>query len=735
LGIGVYLLLALICLGVALSAFLIVASPVDLVRDRLIAHVKARTGRDLAVRGGASLTFFPSFGIAMRDVELSPPPGMAGAGTTQAQAIDARISWLPLLRQQIVVEALTVRRPVVELAIDASGRKSWEFAFFEDLLPSPVVRFAQAGTRPAFGEDIPPALFEALKSASSREGKGGKTALAGAFSLAELKVEEGSIRYSDARNGKRHEANAVNLRVGFARPSAPMNVSGNMIWLGEKVSLDGMLDSAGAVLERRPVRARLKLSSRTVDAAYDGALSLTDVTALDGRLTAKTTAGRALVQWLGDIGTRAPAFTNAAVDGTIRSASQSFALSDATITMDGSTATGAVSVETGKERPFIRADMQLSSFDLDAFLSARRGGHNKPGRERAPDKGEAAAPPASSIDDILKRQNAEGPPRTDGQPQVRGFMHRSGGAWSTDPIHLVGLTALDLDGRFQIAKTTWRDLKFGASRVHVTLDGGRLKADIIEAQLYEGRGKGVLTVENEGGKAVVSLDAAMGGIAAGPLMKDLAEFDWVEGRGNLALAITGQGRTEREIVETLGGKAEFKVADGAVLGWDVTQSLRELRQGKLPDLDRNPARKTAFQELSGTLAIANGVATNRDLKLTGQPVTLSGAGTIALPDRAVDYTVRPKLAANHGGGSGIANDLMNVEIPVHIRGPWTKPSYSADVNSVLKDPRTAEKLQQLGRQVREGNVDEAIKGVLGDGPEAEKKAAKAKELLKRFMKQ
>ena len=54
---------------------------------------------------------------------------------------------------------------------------------------------------------------------------------------------------------------------------------------------------------------------------------------------------------------------------------------------------------------------------------------------------------------------------------------------------------------------------------------------------------------------------------------------------------------------------------------------------------------------------------------------------------------------------------------------------------VLKDPRTAAKVQQLGRQLRSGNVDEALKSVLGEGPEAEKKAEKAKSFLKRFLKQ
>jgi hypothetical protein len=72
---------------------------------------------------------------------------------------------------------------------------------------------------------------------------------------------------------------------------------------------------------------------------------------------------------------------------------------------------------------------------------------------------------------------------------------------------------------------------------------------------------------------------------------------------------------------------------------------------------------------------------------------------------------------------GNAAEPMSVEIPVRIQGPWSKPKL------------TAETIQQLGRQLRSGNVEEAVKGLFGGGPEGEEKAAKAKEMLKRFLKQ
>jgi AsmA protein len=200
------------------------------------------------------------------------------------------------------------------------------------------------------------------------------------------------------------------------------------------------------------------------------------------------------------------------------------------------------------------------------------------------------------------------------------------------------------------------------------------------------------------------------------------------------LALTTTGASERDMVEHLAGRAAFKVGNGAVVGWSVVHSLRKLRQLQLTALERNAEAKTPFHELSGSFTVAAGVATNQDLKMTGPTATLSGAGSIMLPQQTVDYAVRPRLTAA-AVAEGKAVEPLSVEVPVRIQGPWSKPKLTADLQGALNDPRTAETIQQLGRQLRSGNIEEAVKGFFGGGQEGEEKATKAKELLKRFLKQ
>ncbi len=112
--------------------------PTDYIRREIIARVKAETGRDLTIGGGASFTIFPSLGLRLSGVSLSAPAGMGGEPLLKAANFDVGVRLLPLLRQEIVVDRLELNEPVFSLRVDADGRRSWDMAGVD--LP---VRFAR----------------------------------------------------------------------------------------------------------------------------------------------------------------------------------------------------------------------------------------------------------------------------------------------------------------------------------------------------------------------------------------------------------------------------------------------------------------------------------------------------------------------------------------------------------------------------------------------------------------
>lgn len=710
-GIIVYLLLGFACLVVAVASFVVLANPADIVRDRLIAQAKARLDRDVTVGGGASLTYFP-FGVVLRDVELSARD-TAGPPLVRAAAVEAHVSLLSLLGQRLTVSAVTMTQPEINLAIDADGRWNWEFTSSDSRRAKLPVRLAQLAPRFGFGKDVPPDLLEgATDAGGTRGGQRRKSAKPDPEMAIDIRVQDGTVRYSDARGGAAPHVAGVNLRIGLNDSARRTRVSGSFTWLDEPVSVE-----ASASLEgEASAQADVSLKSRALDAIYRGRLASAGP-GLDGHLVARVPSLEGLVRWVKGEAQRAEPGIPASFDGRVKLSGALLELADASLTANGTTATGAASVDASGPKPVVRADLKLAALDFDrAPMPERNTDPPAPVARRADQ--------ARSIDDLLKRADGAATERSASERAQQTAPDRA-----TRSLDLSALRWADLDGRIEVGKLRWHGLSIEALRATTTIMDGHVTANVTEAQLYGGRGNATLIIEPKGAeRAAASVNATIDGAAAQALLKDLLTFDWIDGQGQFTLALSAEGASEQEIVDGLHGRAEIKIADGALVGWDLNQMLRGLRQGHLPATDRQPSARTRFGELTGSFAIAEGVAQNEDLRVAGGAVTLSGSGSIVYRDRTINYTMRSKLAQAAGG-------LEDIEIPVRVYGSWEKPVLSPNLDGVLKDPRTAAKVQQLGRNLRSGNVDEALKSVLGEGPEAEKKAERAKSILKRFLKQ
>ena len=124
---------------------------------------------------------------------------------------------------------------------------------------------------------------------------------------------------------------------------------------GEKVSFDGRLTSLQQLMQEKPGRLAFNVASEPLKLTYDGSVLVREFVDLSGAVEATTPSARALVDWLGSALPPAEGFGPFSVKGRLRAAGKSLALNDATIGLDGATATGNVSIETGGERPVVKA--------------------------------------------------------------------------------------------------------------------------------------------------------------------------------------------------------------------------------------------------------------------------------------------------------------------------------------------------------------------------------------------
>jgi AsmA protein len=243
-------------------------------------------------------------------------------------------------------------------------------------------------------------------------------------------------------------------------------------------------------------------------------------------------------------------------------------------------------------------------------------------------------------------------------------------------------------------------------------------------------------LDSRTGQPRIEGNATVSGVSALPLLKDAAGFDWIAGKGEMSIGIKGAGESARDIVESLIGQGRFSVEDGSIVGIDIAKAARGLTEGRFSDLERVPSEKTDFSELSGTFTISGGIASNDDLRMQGPLIRMTGAGTIDLPARSLDYLTRPKLVASLEGQGGA--EASGLEVPVRIHGSWDDPKLDPDLKGVLQNPgaalQTVEGLakkaggsgkvgQAIDKLTKDAKTKKKLQGlldnVLGGGEEAE----------------
>lgn len=691
---GLWLLILLLPLAgifAAIATFLIAVPPAALLKGEMVAAVKARTGRDLVIKGPASFSYFPA-GLVMDEVELSGPPGMEGPATVTMKRFEANVALWPLLFREVSVERIVLHEPVFDLRIDKNGRRTWDFA---GLGTPRRVRLAQAG-EPATISDAP------------QPGGTTRQAPIDEVSLGEIEIENGTIRYSDERKDLAETISGIVLSMASTGLHTPLSFVGSADWSGERAGVKGALGSIAEFIEERASPLEIAVSGPMLSASFEGSLSLPDAPRLEGKVNARAGAMSRLAGWFGsraDSGS-APLIIAARIDAAPRT----LMLTEATLESGSFDAKGSVSIDANGARPFVRADLEVAELDLNTL-----GGGTAEG---TPDIAVPGADAQRSIEEILEQEGTK----------VKGYSRRRG--WSAEPLDFTALGRVDSELKLEVGRLLHRGMKAGPLNIAVTTNDGHFKAVVGNARLYDGRGQGSLTIDARGETPIINADFKGAGVNLAPFLDDIAGLDWLAGTGDVSLVLTGQGASEQGIVDALAGTASVKVANGHIVGFNLAKILRSVSEGRLGNLKQTADEKTGFAALAATFKIKDGVAKNQDLEIASPLVRVTGSGEIRLGKEEIDYTVRPKLVADTAGQGG-ETAIAGIEIPVRVHGDWAAPRISPDLGAVLKDPGKVDAVvKDVGKKLKGKKIGDIVRGLLSeDEAEKDQSKDKAKKLL------
>ena len=251
-----------------------------------------------------------------------------------------------------------------------------------------------------------------------------------------------------------------------------------------------------------------------------------------------------------------------------------------------------------------------------------------------------------------------------------------------------------------------RGLKLADVNAQLNAANGRVTVAPHSAKLYEGTISGEVVVDAN--KNHIALKEQLTNVAVGPILRDFAEQDRLEGKGDIALDVTTAGASVNAMKRALGGTAKMHLRDGSIKGINVAEILRKARsalggsqsaaQGQSAG---DKTQKTDFTELSASFVIKNGVAHNEDLDAKSPLLRLGGAGDINIAASSLDYLAKATIVATSQGQGGKERDqLAGLTVPVKLSGPFDDLKYQVDYRAMAGAAAKSEVGEKLKERVR-----------------------------------
>ncbi len=642
----------IVIVAIVIGAALIVPQfiPESVYREQIEANAERTLGRDVTLGGPVSIALFPRIQARAETVSIANGENFDNGALAEVSELRAGLALLPLLSRRVEISEFVLVNPTITLVAHRDGTNNWTFGEASGTrAPTPSEEFRRA----------PGALPVAE------------------LSLGDVRIENGSISYTDEAAGASHSLEQVNASISLPALDQELSVDGDAVVDGQPLSVDVRLNSLRTLLEGGEATLRANFESELAALEADGAVPAGEDFAFEGELSASVPSIRALAAAFGNAMPDGETMENASIRGEVSANQGAFAFENARITLDDIEAQGRFGADISGERPRITGELTTASLDLNPYLPEQEGGGAGGG---------GGVPP-----------------------------------WSEEAIDFAPLRIADADITVRAETLQFRDVTLTNANLHLVLDNARLQATIAELGAFDGTGSLDVVVNARSSTPSFEIEGALENIESLELLTSVAQFDRVEGRGTTRFDLRAAGASQAAIMRSLAGTGSFTFRDGALRGVDlgrIARGARDLLSGGVGGLSSalNSREDTDFSELTATFNVANGVATTNDMRMLSPLLRVTGAGDLDIGGQSVDFVLTPALVASAEGQGG-ASDLSGVEVPVIIQGPWNSVSPRIDTQAALSSIGSIRIGGEEGNSVGEDVgrlVDENIGGDAGD---------------------
>ncbi len=614
-------------LTLAVVAIVVVLATLDFNQYKgvIAEQAKAATGRDLRIDGDieVGISFVPS--LMVDGVSLSNADWGSRPQMLTLERVEAKVGLIPLLFGTVDVRRFILEGVDLLLETDADGRANWTMA--------PSGTAAEAAPAPADGE-------------------GGMGALP---VIREVVLKDVKLTYVDGVAGETQTIAIERLMAGADSADSPLSFELAVAYNGAPIEVGGTVGAlAAAMAGDVPFPVEIEASAFDATATVNGSIArLHEAKGIDLTLGARVAdlaetfaAAQAALPQLK--GAAPPPSTSIDLSARVRDTAGGYAVEDLMFKAGSSDLAGSISAALDGPRPAVVARLASTLIDTNDFVGAGGGG-------------DAATP----SDD-----GAEG---------------KKTKLFSSDPLPLDGLRAVDADLTYQGRKVVAGNLVVENVDLAVLLRNGRLSVTPKNADLAQGKVSGAVILDASAGDAVaLDVDLKVAKLLAGTLAEDLTGKPVLEGgMTDVDVTLKGRGGSVAALMGGLNGNLLVNVGKGTIDNAYVDLAGGNLLSNLVPTLTGE--KKTS--ELSCAVLnvnITDGLARiDKGLAVETSEQLAQGDGEINLKTEDLTLRVHPRMTDSVGASAGGIAKLVKVS------GTLAEPSIGLDELGIAKTALSA----------------------------------------------
>jgi uncharacterized protein involved in outer membrane biogenesis len=600
--------LAGLVLFALLLVLLAVFFPWDVLRGPLNRYVSDRTGRHFEITRKLDVKLGRVTRVLADGIEFANPEWAKDPQLVKAESAEIDIELLPLLRRNVVLPRIELRRPQLSLQIEADGRRSW--ALGRDTsdpknIPDIGALIVDQGTvhfvATEHGADIqtdfaidgpltlPPKLPANAASAAGAKASAPATATATATATGTASMP---LRFSSKGTWQKE-------------PFTVKGRTGNVLYLSGPLQSPFPIDidaTAGAT----HLRARGEVASL---ATLDGADAVFDL------------QGRNLADLYKLVGVVLPATPNYSVHGQVSNHGQVWQVQGIKGRLGNSDLSGDLSYDRARQVPHLAGKLRSNELDFDDLApvvglpeqprSAAAAQH-----VAAPDPGAAGAPKPKKPKDPTRKVL----PRT--------------------PLDLERLKAMNAEVTYSAARVkNAGKMPLDRAAMQVRLENGVLQLDQMNLGIAGGTVTGRLRIDSHSNPAVAEVHLNGKALELNKMFRDVNLTKTSFGKISADIDLSGRGNSAAQMLGGASGNVSMLMGTGQIsnllleiAGLDGAEIIKFLLRGDVNVPVRCAA--TAFD-------VKQGLMTSRALVLDTTDTVVYGDGTINLATEAMDLYFRP----------------------------------------------------------------------------------------------